>query len=150
MAPPSPLSKQKCYCGLPVARLTSWTRDNPGRKFIACQRYDPVTETRGCKKFEWLDEEDCVDWQRNVTNALLLDKKLLKVEVNALKSEVDDLSGQRRCLLNESDNLKLKCKALMSEVNKLKEGNHNTLGKLNHIAIAAPVLCMVFVMFFKA
>src|SRR5688572_30601422 len=108
----SPSKYKKCDCGLPMARLTSWTKENPGRKFLTCKFYDPKTETRGCKSFEWVDEDDGTDWQRDVINQLIIDKKLMKSEISSLKTEVEDLNGQRRCLLNEIDNLKLKCRAL--------------------------------------
>ena len=104
----TPSKQRKCGCGVPVARLTSWTRENHGRKFLGCKFYDPITETRGCKFFEWVDHPDGTEWQREVINNLILDKKLMKGEVNDLKREVEDLHGQRRCLLNENENLKVK------------------------------------------
>ncbi|XP_056691456.1 uncharacterized protein [Spinacia oleracea] len=108
----SPSKEKKCACGVPLARLTGWTRENPGRKFRSCKFYDPITETRGCKAFEWVDEPDGTAWQTKVINNLLLDKKLMKGEVSDLKREIDNLSGQRRCLLNEIDSLKVINKAL--------------------------------------
>ncbi|XP_021725633.1 uncharacterized protein LOC110692859 [Chenopodium quinoa] len=76
-----------------MARLTSWTRENPGRKFLACKFYDPNTETRGCKCFEWVDE-DGSDWQKEVINQLILDKKLMKVKCKALNADRKKYSGE--------------------------------------------------------
>ncbi|XP_021762064.1 uncharacterized protein LOC110726848 [Chenopodium quinoa] len=137
----SPTNKKKCNCGLPLAKLTSWTRENPGRKFLACKFYDPNTETRGCKCFEWVDTEDGTDWQRDVINQLLLDKKLMKAEVNSLKRDVEDLTGQRRCMLNEVDNLKVKCKSLNGDRKMMITNSANIDNKL---LVYFVVLCSVF------
>ena len=53
--------QRKCDCGIPMGKLTSWTRENPGRKFRSCKFDDPKTQARGCKCFEWVDEEDGTD-----------------------------------------------------------------------------------------
>ncbi|CAH9102668.1 unnamed protein product [Cuscuta epithymum] len=38
-----------CLCGMPIKMMTSWTDENPGRRFVACSR-------RGCcSNFEWVD-----------------------------------------------------------------------------------------------
>ncbi|XP_021715799.1 uncharacterized protein LOC110683713 [Chenopodium quinoa] len=137
----SPSKLKKCNCGLPLARLTSWTRENPGRKFKACKFWDPNTETRGCKCFEWVDLEQ-TEWQREVINNLTLDKKLMKSEMNSLQREVDDLVGQRRCLLNEVDTLKTKCKALSGDRKKMTGNN----GSGDRLQLTVVVVFCVLVM----
>lgn len=119
--------QQKCKCGYALAIRTSWTTQNPGRRFLACKFYDPETEIRGCDSFYWVDE-DPIEWQTSVTNQLVLDKKLMKIDMNALKVEVADLNGQRRCLLNENENLKLQCKTLKAELKKAKKEHNECLG----------------------
>ncbi|XP_021728174.1 uncharacterized protein LOC110695235 [Chenopodium quinoa] len=125
----SPSREKKCKCGVPLAKLTSWTRENPGRKFRTCKFYDPVTESKGCKSFEWVDEPDGTAWQTEVINNLLLDKKLLKGEITDYKREVDDLGGQMRCLLNEVDSLKMKCKAINSDRKKMNRDLNGRNGR---------------------
>ncbi|KAK9677290.1 hypothetical protein RND81_11G133900 [Saponaria officinalis] len=56
-----------CNCKVPVAMLKSLTSDNPGRRFLTCK-------FRFCKFFKWVDEEQS-DWQRDVINQLVLEKK---------------------------------------------------------------------------
>ncbi|XP_021770725.1 uncharacterized protein LOC110734905 [Chenopodium quinoa] len=141
----SPSKEKKCKCGVPFAKLTSWTRENPGRKFRTCKFYDPVTESRGCKAFEWVDEQDGTAWQTEVINNLLLDKKLLKGEISDYKREVDDLGGQLRCLLNEVDRLKMKCKALNSDRNKMNREMHGRNARSDHSVLSLAVgisLCL--------
>ncbi|CAL2274372.1 unnamed protein product [Prunus armeniaca] len=44
---------RRCFCG-GFARLeTSWTRDNPGRRFWTCCR------KKGCGYFDWFDPQMC-------------------------------------------------------------------------------------------
>ncbi|XP_021769515.1 uncharacterized protein LOC110733737 [Chenopodium quinoa] len=151
----SPSKEKKCQCGVPMSRLTAWTRENPGRKFRTCKFYDPVTESRGCKAFEWVDQPDGTPWQTEVINNLLLDKKLMKGELNDMKREVDDVSGQRRCLLNEIDRLKMKCKALSSDRKKMiKEvhGSNATTKKMLTVHAIVVFCCfgLVLAMYFRS
>ncbi|KAK9666058.1 hypothetical protein RND81_14G156900, partial [Saponaria officinalis] len=70
--------------------LTSWTKDNPGRRFEACPIYNPVTKTRGCRCFRWLDENQTT-WQKKVINQLkendMLNKEAKMMKVGILQSE---------------------------------------------------------------
>ncbi|KAL2897967.1 hypothetical protein RDABS01_039749, partial [Bienertia sinuspersici] len=66
---------------------TSWTSDNPGRKFVACKFYNHETGQKGCNTFEWIDE-DILDWQRDVANMLVAEKHKLVIDNNILKSRL--------------------------------------------------------------
>ncbi|XP_021734054.1 uncharacterized protein LOC110700763 [Chenopodium quinoa] len=137
----SPSKYKKCNCGIPMARLTSWTRENPGRKFLACKFYDPNTETRGCRSFEWVDE-DGSDWKKEMINQLILDKKLMKGEMNSMRREIEDLTGQRRCLSSENDNLKIKCKALNADRKKYSGERQQNRAGCGTIVVGV-VLCFM-------
>ncbi|KAK9698639.1 hypothetical protein RND81_08G119900 [Saponaria officinalis] len=76
----------KCKCSMPPALLTSWTSHNPGRRFLACK-------FRFCKYFRWVDEEQS-EWQRDVINQLLLEKKLLQSDNDNLRDEKSQLVEQ--------------------------------------------------------
>ena len=44
-----------CGCGELAKCRTSWTQNNPGRRFLGCPNYmDP---TRNCNYFRWVDVE---------------------------------------------------------------------------------------------
>ncbi|KAH7866414.1 hypothetical protein Vadar_020174 [Vaccinium darrowii] len=45
-----------CKCGSKAVMETSWTDDNPGRRFLGCRHF---REGRKCKFFEWVDDEIC-------------------------------------------------------------------------------------------
>ena len=76
-----------CFCGVTCAKRVSWTRENPGRRFIACKNYDPNSKWRGCKKFKWIDE-DVVDWQKEVALQLIDEKDNLIMEAKIMSSKV--------------------------------------------------------------
>ncbi|KAK9676457.1 hypothetical protein RND81_11G078700 [Saponaria officinalis] len=78
---------RKCFCGVRTSMLKSWTHENLGRRFEACSFYDPITKSRGCKYFRWIDRTQ-TDWQRDTINQLMMDKKILKSDVVLLKEEV--------------------------------------------------------------
>ncbi|KAK9705230.1 hypothetical protein RND81_07G042100 [Saponaria officinalis] len=85
----------KCKCSVPPALLTSWTSHNPERRFLACK-------FRFCKYFRWVDEDQS-EWQRDVINQLLLEKKLLQ---------------------SDNDNLRVKKSQLVEQVIELRAENH--------------------------
>ncbi|KAL8477838.1 hypothetical protein ACS0TY_029942 [Phlomoides rotata] len=42
-----------CYCGDEAQLRTSWTEDNPTRRFHGCKHW--TRSGGGCKFFEWFD-----------------------------------------------------------------------------------------------
>ncbi|KAL3618890.1 hypothetical protein CASFOL_037118 [Castilleja foliolosa] len=46
----------RCHCGIQLELVTSWTDDNPGRRFQACPNYKMPPF---CGFFRWFDEEMC-------------------------------------------------------------------------------------------
>ena len=78
----------RCACGFPFAQRISWTKKNPRRRFNTCNNFDPDTNWRGCNKFKWIDEPKMVDWQRQVTNTHVEEKRHLSTEIKILTSRV--------------------------------------------------------------
>uniref|UniRef100_A0A803LJ25 GRF-type domain-containing protein n=1 Tax=Chenopodium quinoa TaxID=63459 RepID=A0A803LJ25_CHEQI len=103
----------KCYCGIPPKIETSWTSTNLGRRFVACKFYDAMSGRRGCKFFDWIDEE-IVEWHRVITNQLVLEKKLMRAEIGNLKQEVCLLQDQKARLVAQNEKLskKLRCTSM--------------------------------------
>ncbi|XP_010669412.1 uncharacterized protein LOC104886637 [Beta vulgaris subsp. vulgaris] len=79
---------KRCNCGQYISKTRAWTKDNPGRRLYACSNFDADTNTRGCKYFKWIDEEDPTDWQRDVILGLMEDKRQLSNEVEVLKRKL--------------------------------------------------------------
>ncbi|KAK9757216.1 hypothetical protein RND81_01G148800 [Saponaria officinalis] len=101
----------KCKSSVPPALLTSWTSHNPGRRFLACK-------FRFCKYFSWVDEEQS-EWQRDVINQLLLEKKMLQ---------------------SDNDNLRVEKSQLMEQVIELRAENHLLKEKMDFGEVYAMTL----------
>ncbi|KAK9714004.1 hypothetical protein RND81_06G065000 [Saponaria officinalis] len=86
----------KCRCGVPLALLSSWTEDNPGRTFLRCKFSNPDFR-RGRDYFSGYDEEQ-VEWHKNTLNQLMLEKNILHCELMMNKSEVAHLQEQNNKL----------------------------------------------------
>ncbi|GKD06638.1 hypothetical protein Tco_1181612 [Tanacetum coccineum] len=53
----------ECKCGLPLMTLTSWTRDNPARRFGVCpNKYK--NGIKHCKRWYWRDSLLEIKWYR--------------------------------------------------------------------------------------
>ncbi|XP_021739695.1 uncharacterized protein LOC110706087 [Chenopodium quinoa] len=94
-----------CKCGYPTSNLTSWTKQHPRRRFQACQFYEQDTDSRGCDFFKWVDIE-MTEWQKDVTNSLMADVNMQKIELRMLKMELADVKGEKGCLELENQALK--------------------------------------------
>ncbi|XP_058752912.1 uncharacterized protein LOC131639290 [Vicia villosa] len=46
----------RCFCDLDSPLTTSWTKENPGRRFNGCGLYK-LQGRKGCNFFNWYDEE---------------------------------------------------------------------------------------------
>ncbi|KAL0421249.1 UNVERIFIED_CONTAM: hypothetical protein Slati_3147800 [Sesamum latifolium] len=72
-----------CFCGIRAPLRTSWTNDNPGRRFYSC----PNCKSGGCRFFTWDDPPMCVipDLRRKLqameTEANMLKKKIFWLKV---------------------------------------------------------------------
>ncbi|GKD05009.1 hypothetical protein Tco_1179983 [Tanacetum coccineum] len=96
----------KCKCGLPLMTLTSWTRDNPTRRFGVCpSKYH-------CKRWYWNDPELENIWYRtqlyemhlllNHSQREELENELTsREELAVLQVEFADMEGQMQQLMEE-------------------------------------------------
>ncbi|CAK8576713.1 unnamed protein product [Lathyrus sativus] len=46
----------RCWCEFESPLMTSWTYDNPGRRFHGCDNFK-VMRKKGCNYFQWVDED---------------------------------------------------------------------------------------------
>ncbi|KAH9603094.1 hypothetical protein KSS87_010369 [Heliosperma pusillum] len=79
---------RRCFCGIPVIVLKSWTEANPGRKFQTCMLSKRGSRDDGCNFFCWVDKPQ-TDWQKDVINGLLKEVKCLKNEMKKQK-DIDE------------------------------------------------------------
>ncbi|KAK6139986.1 hypothetical protein DH2020_026260 [Rehmannia glutinosa] len=71
-----------CYCGRRVVIRTTWTDENPGRRFLSCLHYD----VGGCGYFDWEDPPMCRR-SKVVIPGLLRKLNLVNGEVKKLEDE---------------------------------------------------------------
>ncbi|XP_074271443.1 uncharacterized protein LOC141595377 [Silene latifolia] len=136
---------QKCFCGIPVAIMKSWTPTNPGRRFEACKFYNPNSGFRGCKFFRWYDKPQ-TEWQRDAINELKLENKHLKCDVQMLTEEVEWLKQERKKHMYELEKIKMRANedvVVNQFVNRsLYNKSYVTVGKIALIFIIA---CLSFI-----
>ncbi|KAK9733418.1 hypothetical protein RND81_04G067100 [Saponaria officinalis] len=94
--------QRKCFCGIPVTYLTSWTQNNPGRGFESCRCSRHGNGADGCNYFRWVDKAQ-TDWQKEVINNLITERNQLLCERAALKDKVKHLMDERKMELVDVD-----------------------------------------------
>ncbi|KAK6121476.1 hypothetical protein DH2020_044784 [Rehmannia glutinosa] len=83
-----------CYCGRRAVLRTSWTDDNPGRRFHSCLQYSGG----GCSFFDWEDPPMCRR-SKVIIPGLLRKINALKEDVFALEEKVEGLRRTNRRLI---------------------------------------------------
>ncbi|GER28415.1 GRF zinc finger containing protein [Striga asiatica] len=83
----------ECWCGKRAKIVTSWTVDNPGRRYQTCAIGKPL----GCTYWSWLDPPMCERSQRIIPG-------LLK-RINALEAKHDNLKEQNTNLQERVEHL---------------------------------------------
>ncbi|KAL3644432.1 hypothetical protein CASFOL_009612 [Castilleja foliolosa] len=123
---------------------TSWTDENPSRRFIGCPNYKDSSSN--CKFFAWIDPEISEGSKKSVL-------------ANRLRSEISMLKEERKRLIVEANTsalgLKQKCikvEQLKAKVQALKCDKHHLKVELNKymhrdrfLIILVLVLCVVIV-----
>ncbi|KAL3648678.1 hypothetical protein CASFOL_005081 [Castilleja foliolosa] len=80
----SDVAGARCHCGIELEVMTSWTDDNPGRRFQSCPNY----------KYQWVDEEVC-SRSKQIIPGLIRKKNKLELE---LATEQEKLKCVQRSL----------------------------------------------------
>ncbi|KAL6494493.1 hypothetical protein OROGR_031293 [Orobanche gracilis] len=80
-----------CDCGVRSPILTSWTDDNPGRKFFGCGFYE-VYGKKCCGFFQWYDDEDFLAAKDKVIARLVKKNE----EMNENNEDVKEKNQQMR------------------------------------------------------
>ncbi|GJT96912.1 zinc finger, GRF-type containing protein [Tanacetum coccineum] len=96
-----------CWCGLLATCRTSWTMDNPARRFLGCPNYlDP---NLNCNYFRWVDCELPNQWYQRRMYLLHSNVRTvqndLRVAQNILRAAQDDLRAAQDNLRAAQDEL---------------------------------------------
>ncbi|GER30052.1 GRF zinc finger containing protein, partial [Striga asiatica] len=84
-----------CYCGRRAVIRTSWTTENPGRRFQACSNLSE--EDPGCVFFDWYDPPMCRR-AKALIPGLLKKMNASEEEILKLKTETLGLAVMNRKL----------------------------------------------------
>ncbi|KAK9697722.1 hypothetical protein RND81_08G056300 [Saponaria officinalis] len=93
---------RKCFCGVPVIFLKSWTENNPGRGFETCRCSSSGNKVDGCNYFRWVDKPQ-TNWQKEVINNLITEMNQLLCDRTMLKDKVKFLMDERNKELVDVD-----------------------------------------------
>ncbi|KAL3844633.1 hypothetical protein ACJIZ3_002036 [Penstemon smallii] len=119
------LDGRPCVCGASVKVYTSWTKDNPGRRFLRCH----VTKGERCRYFEWVDPPMC-DRSRIIIPGLL--------------SRVNHAQAENTRLEHETMTMNTEMQRLVNSITKLENENMALRRKLKFAMICAMVLFICF------
>ncbi|KAL3618533.1 hypothetical protein CASFOL_037615 [Castilleja foliolosa] len=137
-------SQRMCFCGLRVPMWTSWTDDNPSRRFIGCPNYKDSSSN--CKFFAWIDPEISEGSKKSVlANRLRSEIAILKEERKRLIAEANiaALGLKQKC--NKIEKLKAKVEALKCDKNHLKVELNKCMQRARFFIILVVMLCVVIV-----
>ena len=139
----------RCYCGMQIAMMRSWTPKNPGLRFMACKLYDIESGRRGCSFFKWIDA-DQVEWQRVTINELVEAKKELRNKVNMLRSRLSRSEFEKSCLVADFGSELAKAAAKVAgdgfdgwHVGRLKLAKN--CSKYQFLALLVVLLCKCYI-----
>ena len=99
-------------CRVKAPRWTSWTDENPGRRFYAC----PNFEIGSCGYFQWHDEPTYFR-MRDLINVLKRENNMLLEENQRMKL----MGGRLRNGVQEASDFDAEITELWCELNKLKK-----------------------------
>ncbi|GER42737.1 GRF zinc finger containing protein [Striga asiatica] len=94
-----------CGCVKPsvVVVRTSWTSENPGRRFYSCKKYK---DGGGCNFFAWVDGPIC-NRSKQVIPGLLRKSNELRQKLQQIQEENDKLKEENKNLAAEMKSLKI-------------------------------------------
>ncbi|XP_058198398.1 uncharacterized protein LOC131313922 [Rhododendron vialii] len=123
-------NEQICFCGQRSPLRTSFTEENPGRRFVGCINYKTNCK---CKFFDWIDPPTCtrgMDFGNHVI------KMLRKVEAEnaALKDKMQKIERENADLKTSISENEKEIESLMNLVRK-QSGEVQQLSKQNEQAI---------------
>ncbi|KAK6137420.1 hypothetical protein DH2020_028843 [Rehmannia glutinosa] len=132
-----------CHCASKVVLKTSWTNNNPGRRFWACPNYEKGSN---CGFFEWLDDEVCSRAKQIIPGLLAKlnkrDDEMTQMQIKESKLEADLVMASSRLEIMKQEMNELKI-----EVNELKKKNRKYRCMLNVLAFGVVFMfCLIVVL----
>ncbi|RZB70552.1 hypothetical protein D0Y65_035499 [Glycine soja] len=89
-------SRVFCLCNIEAPLVTSWTEENPGRRFYGCGLYKD-RGTKGCNFFQWHDPVDN-NRQKKIIVGLMKEVDELKLREKDLQTMISEMKMKEKCL----------------------------------------------------
>nr|XP_027061094.1 uncharacterized protein LOC113687755 [Coffea arabica] len=99
-----------CVCGMKTVMITSWTAQNPGRRFAKCALGED-----GCGYWGWIDDEMCA-------RSTMIIPGLLR-KINGMEEKMVEFEKAARKWEAKAVKLEGKMKPLQTEIAKYKSAN---------------------------
>ncbi|KAH1228992.1 hypothetical protein GmHk_10G028863 [Glycine max] len=89
-------SRVFCLCNIEAPLVTSWTEENPGRRFYGCGLYKDIG-TKGCNFFQWHDPVGN-NRQKKIIVGLMKEVDELKLREKDLQTMISEMKMKEKCL----------------------------------------------------
>lgn len=132
-----------CNCGESAPLKTSWSTENPGRRYWSCPFYG--TNEKCCKFFIWKDPKTC-ERGKAFGNKLILKVSRLEREVMELRSKRNSYSGKSEV---EKEYFAKRCSELEEKYQIVKAellSKERRIGILKKIVVALCIVVIVLIM----
>ncbi|KAL5137109.1 hypothetical protein HKD37_10G027527 [Glycine soja] len=95
-------SRVFCLCNIETPLVTSWTKENPGRRFYGCGLYKARninldTGRKGCNFFQWHDPVGN-NRQKKIIVGLMKEVDELKLREKDLQTMISEMKMKEKCL----------------------------------------------------
>ncbi|KAL5190474.1 hypothetical protein HKD37_04G009908 [Glycine soja] len=89
-------SRVFCLCNIEAPLVTSWTEENPGRRFYGCGLYKDTGRKR-CNFFQWHDPIGN-NRQKKIIVGLMKEVDELKLREKGLQTRISEMKMKEKCL----------------------------------------------------
>ncbi|GER46943.1 GRF zinc finger family protein [Striga asiatica] len=127
----------ECRCRKMAVIRTSWTADNPGRRFHSCLEY----KNGGCDFFSWVDPPTC-DRPEKIMPGLVKKMKALERANENFKFENTKLEEKVEKLEEKIEKLQKKVEKLQALNKRLVEKKEKMEMKMGFALAIAALLCV--------
>ncbi|KAL2485827.1 GRF zinc finger containing protein [Abeliophyllum distichum] len=107
----------RCYCGVHCVLKTSWTDENPGRRFLGCPNF---REGGGCNYFDWIDPP-IPNRKKSTFLSLLRRNESSEVRLHRIENKWEFVEGEMQMLRADVDRLEVERQSLEENLRTLEQ-----------------------------
>ncbi|KAL2480383.1 GRF zinc finger containing protein [Abeliophyllum distichum] len=107
----------RCYCGVHYVLKTSWTDENPCRRFLGCSNY---RDGNGCNYFDWIDPP-ILNRKKSTFLSLLRRNESSEVRLHRIENKWEFVEGEMQMLRADIDRLEVERHSLEENLRNLEK-----------------------------